>query len=74
MMTSVVAAGNGGLAAGFYRGIASEANLVLVKIGRTGRISEAQIQKGLEWALDNADEFHIRVVNISAVAILKRTI
>src|SRR4051794_32723183 len=34
MMTSVVAAGNGNLAGGFYRGIASEANLVLVKIGR----------------------------------------
>jgi len=33
MMTSVVATGNGGLVAGFYRGIASEANVVLVKIG-----------------------------------------
>src|SRR5205807_1831214 len=48
MMTSVVAAGSGGLAGGFYRGIASEANLVLVKIGRTGRITEDQIQRGLE--------------------------
>src|SRR5947207_2118121 len=66
MMTSVVAAGNGGLAGGFYRGIASEANIALVKIGRTGRISEAQIQKGLEWVLDHAAEFKIRVVNISA--------
>ena len=66
MMTSVVAAGNGGLAKGLYRGIASDANLVLVKIGRTGRISEAQIQKGLEWVLEHAEEFQIRVVNISA--------
>ncbi|HSQ25457.1 MAG TPA: S8 family serine peptidase [Pyrinomonadaceae bacterium] len=66
MMTSVVAAGNGGLAKGFYRGIASDANLVLVKIGRTGRISEAQIQEGLEWVLERAEEFRIRVVNISA--------
>lgn len=66
MMTSVVAAGNGELAGGFYRGIASDANLALVKIGRTGRISEAQIQKGLEWVLDHAAEFKIRVVNISA--------
>lgn len=66
MMTSVVAAGNGGLAGGFYRGIASEANLVLVKIGRTGRISESQIQEGLEWVLANAQKHHIRVVNISA--------
>src|SRR5437879_4100433 len=66
MMTSVVAAGNGELAGGFYRGIASDADVVLVKIGRTGRISEAQIQKGLEWVLDHAAEFKIRVVNISA--------
>jgi len=66
MMTSVVATGNGALVAGFYRGIASEANVVLVKIGRTGRISEDQIQKGLEWVLDHAAEHKIRVVNISA--------
>src|SRR5437016_12275097 len=66
MMTSVVAAGNGGLADGFYRGIASEANLALVKIGRTGRITEDQIQRGLEWVLAHHKEQHIRVVNISA--------
>src|SRR2546429_6906469 len=66
MMTSVVAAGNGGLAGGFYRGIASEANLVLVKIGRTGRITEEQIQRGLEWVLAHHQEHEIRIVNISA--------
>jgi len=66
MMTSVVATGNGGLATGFYRGIASDANVVLIKIGRTGRISEDQIQKGLEWVLDHAEDHDIRVVNISA--------
>src|SRR6266853_3237681 len=66
MMTSVVATGNGGLAEGFYRGIASEADVVLVKIGRTGRIIEDQIQKGLEWVLDHAEEYQIRVINISA--------
>jgi serine protease AprX len=66
MMTSVVATGNGGLAEGFYRGIASDANIVLVKIGRTGRISEEQIQQGLEWVLDHTEEHQIRVVNISA--------
>src|SRR5262249_10507422 len=66
MMTSVVAAGNGGLANGFYRGIASDASVVLVKIGRTGRITEAQIQEGLEWVLANAAKYQIKVVNISA--------
>ena len=66
MMTSVVAAGNGGLAEGFYRGIASEANVVLVKIGRSGRISEDEIQRGLEWVLAHSDDYRIRVINISA--------
>jgi serine protease AprX len=66
MMTSVVATGNGRLASGFYRGIASDASVVLVKIGRTGRISEDQIQEGLEWVLNHAEEHQIRVINISA--------
>src|SRR5436190_10236145 len=66
MMTSVVAAGNGGLAGGFYRGIAADAKLVLVKIGRTGRITEDQIQRGLEWVLAHHQEHEIRIVNISA--------
>ncbi len=66
MMTSVVATGNGGLADGFYRGIASAADVVLVKIGRTGRISEDQIQQGLEWVLSHMEEHQIRVINISA--------
>lgn len=66
MMTSVVAAGNGTKSDGFYRGIGSDADVVLVKIGRTGRISEDQIQAGLEWVLNRAQEHKIRVVNISA--------
>jgi serine protease AprX len=66
MMTSVVAAGNGLLSDGFYRGIAPDAKLVLVKIGRTGRIPEENIQTGLEWVLANREKFAIQVVNISA--------
>ena len=66
MMTSVVAGGNGHLSEGFYRGIASDAQVVLVKVGRTGRIPEKNIQQGLEWIIDHAIEFGVRVVNISA--------
>jgi serine protease AprX len=66
MMTSVVAAGNGHLSDGFYRGIAPDSKLVLVKIGRTGRIPEENIQTGLEWVLANREKYGIRVVNISA--------
>ncbi len=66
MMTSVVAAGNGSLSNGFYRGMAPEASVVLVKLARTGRITDQNIQDGLEWVLHNKDKYGIRIVNISA--------
>ncbi|MEP6920398.1 MAG: S8 family serine peptidase [bacterium] len=66
MMTSVVAAGNGHLSEGFYRGIAPDSNLVLVKIGKSGRIPDADIERGLQWVLDHREEHSIRIVNISA--------
>lgn len=66
MMTSVVAAGNGHLSDGLYRSIAPGANLVLVKIGKTGRIPESNIETGLRWVFANKDKYGIRIVNISA--------
>jgi len=66
MMTSVVAAGNGWLSNGFYRGISPNANVVLVKLARTGRITERNIKHGLEWVMAHREEYSIRVVNISA--------
>ena len=66
MMTSVVAAGNGSLSNGFYRGIAPKADVVLIKLARTGRISDQDIQNGLEWVLEHREEFNIRIANISA--------
>ena len=66
MMTSVVAAGNGFLSDGLYRSIAPESNVVLVKIGKSGRIPEVNIETGLRWVLANKDKYSIRIVNISA--------
>ncbi len=66
MMTSVVAAGNGSLSNGFYRGIARDASVVLVKLAKTGRITEQNIQAGLEWVLENRTKYGIKIVNISA--------
>jgi len=66
MMTSVVAAGNGYLSNGFYRGIAPDAKVVLVKVGRIGHIPDEQIARGLEWVLANREKYDIRIVNISA--------
>jgi serine protease AprX len=66
MMTSVVAAGNGGLSNGFYRGIAPDASVVLVKLAKSGRILEENIERGLKWVIAHREKYGIRIVNISA--------
>jgi serine protease AprX len=66
MMTSVVAAGNGHLSGGFFRGIAPDVNLALVKVSTSGHIPERNIKTGLEWVLQHRRKYGIRVVNISA--------
>jgi serine protease AprX len=63
--TTVAAAGNGYLSDGQYRGVASDARLVLVKVSRAGRISEEDIAQGLRWVIENRERFNIRVLNIS---------
>jgi len=65
MMTSVVACGNGHLSSGFYRGIASEARLVLVKVGHMSRIPHDNIRRGLDWVVKNRERYGIRIVNVS---------
>ncbi len=65
MMTSVVACGNGWLSDGLYRGLASEARLVLVKVGTARRIRHDDIRRGLEWVLNNRRRYGIRIVNVS---------
>jgi serine protease AprX len=65
MMTSVVGAGNGFLSGGLYRGIASEADLVLIKVGSASRVRHEDIALGLRWVIKNREAFNIRIVNIS---------
>ncbi len=66
MMTSVVAAGNGALSGGFFRSIAPDCNVVLVKVSKSGHIGEKNIERGLRWIIENREQYGIRVVNISA--------
>lgn len=67
MMTTVVAAGDGSLSGGHYRGLASSAELVLIKVSSpTMRVQEADIQRGLAWLLANHAKHQVRIVNISA--------
>src|SRR5262245_39500656 len=63
--TSVVAAGNGHLSDGIYRGLGSEAELVLVKVSDRGRITDENIVRGLEWVIKNRHVYNIQVVSMS---------
>jgi serine protease AprX len=67
LMTSSVAAGSGFMSEGLYRGLASQASLVLVKTGnrRGRRIYDKDILRALNWVIGNRLRYHIRVVNIS---------
>ena len=65
-MTSVVCAGDGHFSNGLYKGIASDAELVLLKVQNTeGRIPSENIIKALEWVLKNHKKYAIRIVNMS---------
>ena len=65
-MTSVVCAGDGYLSNGLYKGIACEAELVLLKVmDEEGSITTENICKALQWVLDNGDKYDIRIVNMS---------
>lgn len=65
-MTSVIGSGNGNLSGGKYRGIASESNLVLVKVSTPeGRIKEADILRGLRWVHDTRHRYNVKIVNVS---------
>lgn len=63
--TVTACAGNGELSGGVYRGIASAAELVLVKVSDNGRISDESIEKGLLWILSNREKYNVRVLNMS---------
>lgn len=63
--TVVSCAGNGSLSDGIYSGLASEASLVLVKVSDKGRITDASIEKGLRWVIENGEKYGIRILNMS---------
>lgn len=63
--TVVSCAGDGSLSDGIYRGLASSANLVLVKVSDNGRIADESIEMGLRWVIENRERYNIRVLNMS---------
>ena len=65
-MTSVVCAGDGYLSKGLYKGIANDAELVLLQVqDQEGKIPTENIVKALRWVLENHEGYNIRIVNIS---------
>lgn len=65
-MTSVVAAGDGASSDGLYRGLASEAELVLLAVrDGAGHITNESVVRALDWIHAHHGEFGIRVVNLS---------
>jgi len=65
-MTSVVCAGDGYLSNGLYKGIASDASLVLLKVmNEEGKITTANITKALQWVKNNHSKYDIRLINMS---------
>jgi serine protease AprX len=66
LMTSAVAAGNGWSSHGLYRGLASDADLVLVQArDDAGRITNDTIARALRWLCQNGPDLGVRVVNLS---------
>ena len=66
LMTSAVAAGNGRLSHDLYRGLASEADLVLVQVrDGSGHIGNDAIARALRWLGEHGPALGVRVVSIS---------
>lgn len=65
-MTSAVCAGDGSLSRSLYRGLAKDANLVLIKTqNEEGKITDENIAKALQWVKDNHKAYNIKIVNLS---------
>ena len=65
-MTSVAGTGSGTLSDGFYRSLAPDARLVLIKVtDAEGKIDEQGISKALNWVVENHLQYQIKIVNLS---------
>ncbi len=63
--TACVAAGNGWLSDGLYRSLAPAAEVVLVKVGQGGRITDDALVRGLDWIRRRRRRLGIRVASLS---------
>jgi len=60
------ASGDGTMSDGIHKGMASEANIIGVKVlSGEGSGRNSDIIKGLQWCIENKDELGIKVINMS---------
>ncbi len=60
------AAGNGAASNGKYKGLAPDADLVGVKVlTRAGSGYLSTVMAGVQWCIDNKDQYNIRVISMS---------
>jgi len=66
-MSSVIACGSGSLSGGLFCGIATDANVIGVKVfsRKRRKIAESDIAEGIRWVIEHREDFGIRVMNIS---------
>jgi serine protease AprX len=61
-----VAAGNGYMSDGKYRGIAPKANIIAVKsMDKNGSGNTSDIVAGMQWILENKNRYNIRILSLS---------
>lgn len=66
LMTTTAAFGNGRMSHGLYRGMASDAELVLIQTwDRNGRITNNTLARALRWIRRKRQALNIRIVSIS---------
>jgi len=61
-----IAAGNGKNSSSKYMGIAPEVNIVAIKVlNGEGQGSSSAVLAGIQWVLDNKENYNIRIANLS---------
>jgi serine protease AprX len=64
-MVACAACGDGHFSKGYYRGIAHDANVVLIKAFDGKKIRASAIHKALLWIIEHYKKYNIKIVNVS---------
>lgn len=66
LMVSAIGSGNGSASKGYYRGVASESEMILIKCSNEKmQIKEVDIQRGFDWLITHHRDYKIQIVNVS---------